>query len=1389
MELVTLLQHRHRRRETELGDNRLLGNREPGKTNRGIDDRHALIELNDSENCFVVQDLNSSNGTFVNDCRIQNAAVRLAPGDVLRFGIGGDTYELLVETVPSMFCPPVSQRSAWPGHLQIIEDSQPHSCPVAVSQLPWLPTQSSSSGPNGWIQGNSATIPHPPLKKRAASAGSKRVTSAPPIGTSSSSSPPTLRRGAWTNTPGRSVGNGVPFCNSQNQEMLLQEKEHQILRLGDEIIRLSVFESESKRKDTVIASLRDEVSALKLQLSQVTPSQSDLEITQQLLTLGCDIEAKQKQIETLKDEITKLQKGPSEVMQRSLTEKDLEIMKLKSETEELKKDNNILSGLVTSLQRDITAKDQQLLQLQAEGEKLRAEIRDKEGQLVAMSAKFSRLRESRDHQEELVSKEKELVTHRHNATQLESRMKELESEVKQLRSQQDDMKTSASEEKQVREQLQDELERTRLLLQEMGRRERLVRVDLEQAQAKLERFRSRIMQTTYSAPGVQSPTEALSDEQVIEQMKHIIDEREELKEKLQGELDGKVSKEEKWFTNTEDLRRALDEMQARLQTDFGNRVKEELEMLQELSVDQNLLWVQKAVAGILSLTLSWQQQSEQSLLDIGIDTSSYEGGMVGYLQQLQAKLHGAEEQIKTLQGQADQEQRSWESESKELLNELKAEWERQMAEEIRHSQAEVQERHDQQLAEVVAQERERGTEAAEEEKRKREEMELRLKELNEQLAEVVAQERERGTEAVEEEKRKREEMELRLKELNEDMKVKDQEIEALKQQMSNMSQELKGARKIEVDMHQELEAQQSRQKAEVEGLRHQIDQDRRGHLDELAEFKEQIRQHSRTIVALEERLLTVTKQLQAGEEEKGILSGKLREAKGKLDKWERNRTVRQPVQSPPAVAAPNTPDTHAQEQACAVLQKELAEARVQVLAQQDVILGLRRDLAGANARMSDMAGELSERQKVELEQNRVTVKSQELELNTLRQHLAKMSQLVDMKSEELQSRNGELRSCKEKLEQLKAARKEKAMQCEKLQHELNERDSQQHQASIHTEDNAHSEIVMLAAQCKGHRHEEVIQRQREALAELRARVKVLEQIPTSSKGISQEQASQHLTVLKKELTDLQSQRALSRSESFSNSSPSNDSAKLKQKDSFCISEASIDRTARLEMSEALDLSERTYLDLVKALSSLLSVKELSGSLSLKHIPRDEMVKLGKVRHRNLELVNSRITQLKGQLQRKDELLGEYENDLQQLSRRSEVTRHKCQANVESLQEQLQRQIEENNLIRESLERTQSRLDQEKRLNKVIKQHKTFHLEQIERRATKCPSHSCTKEDIHGKAEYRKKMMREKLKKKDYEIETLKRELRKQDQELCDTTTQLVNLQNSMEMKRRQLPEE
>lgn len=62
-----------------------------------VETQHAVIEFREHESAFVLQDLNSAHGTFVNDCRILNAAVRLSPGDVLRFSHTGTSYEFLID--------------------------------------------------------------------------------------------------------------------------------------------------------------------------------------------------------------------------------------------------------------------------------------------------------------------------------------------------------------------------------------------------------------------------------------------------------------------------------------------------------------------------------------------------------------------------------------------------------------------------------------------------------------------------------------------------------------------------------------------------------------------------------------------------------------------------------------------------------------------------------------------------------------------------------------------------------------------------------------------------------------------------------------------------------------------------------------------------------------------------------------------------------------------------------------------------------------------------------------------------------------------------------------------------------------------------------------------
>ena len=65
-----------------------------------MDQQHALIESRDSEESFVLQDLNSIHGTYVNDHRVEDACVRLAHGDIIRFGNSTTTYELVIELQP-----------------------------------------------------------------------------------------------------------------------------------------------------------------------------------------------------------------------------------------------------------------------------------------------------------------------------------------------------------------------------------------------------------------------------------------------------------------------------------------------------------------------------------------------------------------------------------------------------------------------------------------------------------------------------------------------------------------------------------------------------------------------------------------------------------------------------------------------------------------------------------------------------------------------------------------------------------------------------------------------------------------------------------------------------------------------------------------------------------------------------------------------------------------------------------------------------------------------------------------------------------------------------------------------------------------------------------------
>lgn len=67
-------------------------------TTSQVADEHAEITWSDTDGGFVLQDLGSYHGTYVNECRVENASVRLASGDCVQFGKDGEVFSFSTES-------------------------------------------------------------------------------------------------------------------------------------------------------------------------------------------------------------------------------------------------------------------------------------------------------------------------------------------------------------------------------------------------------------------------------------------------------------------------------------------------------------------------------------------------------------------------------------------------------------------------------------------------------------------------------------------------------------------------------------------------------------------------------------------------------------------------------------------------------------------------------------------------------------------------------------------------------------------------------------------------------------------------------------------------------------------------------------------------------------------------------------------------------------------------------------------------------------------------------------------------------------------------------------------------------------------------------------------
>ncbi|XP_053256499.1 forkhead-associated domain-containing protein 1 [Podarcis raffonei] len=1222
----------------------------------GIEEHHAAIEFSDSENSFILRDFNSTHGTFVNDCHIQNAAVKVSPGDILRFGSNGTAFELVLENGPQVSRPPVSRRVAWPGQLHLVTEAKPPS-PVAASQFPSLQSQRSPPISRSWSYGGSGTLPHPPLRKRPVNAWGR------PVASPSFSPDAFIKPSAPIPGSGAAIG---PLTTVHQGDAFLKERDEVILKMGNEISRLSGFESECSRKDTVIANLQNEI-AMMTEKMMAALAKKDAEFHQKLVDFEQDVSAKTKEIKALKEEVCNLQSNTSEVLYHSLSERDLQIAHWKQETEALKKSYSLTTGLVTSLQKDITSKDHNIQQLKIEVEKFRRESREKDNQLAQVSAQCARIKEEMKRE----FREREVNAYQNQISELELQVKRYKQDINKFRTEHGMLTNKLAEKTKAEGDLKKECERRSQQLQEMGRRERLIKSDLELAATQAQRFRHQLSEALFS----QLPEKALTDQQIVEKIEEIQVNSEEYCQRealLKEELLAKNSEIEEVSKNVELLKKALDGLQDFLGTSYcSSSLRKEICNLQNLCLTPPALGVQTSTAGVLCSLLGWVDAVECLLRDVGLDVSGSEKGMASYMKKLLGKHHETMAKLQTLQNQLKMAEMSQDSLLQEKLNELKEKLEEQF------------------------QDRER-----------------ELQENEKVLEGLAALEEAKLKEAIDEEKKKVRDLEAQMKRSAEVIELKTKSEEALNAKIKKALESLEEATRRKTVAEEKLTVWEKRLKS----IENENEMQKQKHQEEITEYKEQIKQHSKTIVDLENKFVEAVQ--------------KLKEENAKLQKqiedMQRESCKLLPAH-PPEVPCPEGSDVF--------LKEGLAAAKHEIVSNQAVISELKKELSEARARVSDVIGELSEKQKMELEQKRHLVHSQAHELNQLREKLFEMSKLVDQKDADLKAQSEELRNIRGKLQKLATERKEKADEPKKIaQHKsVQTRSSTPDEAPTGKKVSSVS-LADLGARCKGSRHEEIISRQKGALAELRQRVRMLER--GHPLGF-EERIGEPLRVLKKGPAEKGDERT--EKEQVTTLMTAADANQLQSSVSRTDPNLTIERTAKLEMADALDLSENMYLNLIQDLANLVNVKELTGMQTVKHLPYDEREKLGVRRQKDLGLLFDKIRKLKDRLERKESLLKEYERDVGQF-RTNKQTLQACQSELAKLADKIYREAEEKALLKEALERTKLQLTQEKKLNRALKQHKN----QLEERKSEISScYACTLKFRDSKAAAPKKPFPEK----------------------------------------------
>ncbi|RDD42410.1 Forkhead-associated domain-containing protein 1 [Trichoplax sp. H2] len=1294
-----------------------------------LERRHAIIEYHDSDGHYYLRDLNTANGTYVNDKVIQNGYIQLAPGDILRFDFDGiafqfDTDETLTHLAlagnrQQTLVTEQSPKAIHPMNLGANFTATAHLPQIHSSSV--VKQQRSGSLPGSRTQPTNL-VPRPPSRPRPSSGSSHRYSDVgitPPLNSTYTQSVFNQAKNGWIGSAGSNSFHGSN--DSLNS-----------ISRNDDV-------GDARNKDSIISSLRRQVGDLKHQIE--LKNQSIIDVNDKLIAYEGQLESTATAVDHLKSEIMRPQQRENIAnesafitsSQQQLQPHTLNFDKLKKEMQYYRYSLHDSAQNVSKLRQEIDSKNGIIADLKEEVSRVINELNEREVTIAAVNAKLARLNENAEFEASL---EKERQEYNSMKQKYKSNVKELNEITEKFHLKSEEVKRLNTLIIEL-EQVKDEHEAKKLEFSGAQEEAKHAKLQYSIAQTKHERLRKHLLHELF-ADG-QRPSQNMndcSDDEIIQLLSQLrkqnID-KEQTIDYISSKNEALKSQVDNFIIDSKMLqeyfKRSTDQI---LDAQFSiATLKQEQSKLNELELSEDINWIKESTNNLLQGQIIWCEAMEVALTDAGFDVHNGHNPCEA-IADLSSKLQQESNQSKFFRDRCKTVQEENEIAMQSAINTTK----QQCQEELETLVAKLKEDHNKELSGLK---------------------ETYVKESQEKL-----------------EQQSRSDLE-KYNQLNVDYQKDLNDMELIKGQLDLKSTEISQLNDEKVKLEEQLVSNQNEHQKNLDHVQQELNEAKLNYENDISKYREETRQHALTIVAMEDKLITAIN-------ENVQLKDQIVELKQQI-------ITQREVPVIPRSPSPTIPqiqsDIDKLEELVTILRRELLEAKKEIQVRDDMISTLNKDLAGASAKLTDMTGELNEQQKLELQHHRQRLTEVNNELQQQKDQILKMSELVDRQQKEMEKDKADLKRCYKVINQLKnrtssikeetiANNDQHSSEKEHLEKQLQEYMKKARTNLISSLSDS-DEFVKLGMKCQEEGHKDVIAKQTESLSYMRQKLNLVEEdLPYRS---DREEAMFQLSQMKKELSNI---KAFQKSTSTMNklvskaNASGTDKGKKKQNNSNMRGRGGSNKGDPLAAStiESLELSEKSYFSLLRAIQMVLRVNDVPGTASFTSVTLDEKSQLLNERHEAAEMLSSQIRVLQKKIENKDKLLAGYEDDLQKL-RNYEETNERRTADIKLLEKTIRESEQENKCLKESVRKFREQIDEQDRLNQSLLGRKAFYSERKVADYAKPKQPKIPDEITDFKAKTKKKVKDRKLKRKDYEITTLKKELKDADKRLNETAAKLL----------------